>query len=447
MSDQITGLLERHTAFQHSRWDRWDYLALRQQPRVQAAEQQSLRDLGYSVVQDSFYCLAGCWPRPDTPLTAFWEQAAQSAGFAGLARTFSANTPAARQEAVLALAEQVHNRLQPQPAAPDEGSEENPDPPARPVTAEVSFAFDAEAVQRKVGAMEALAAFLTELRPGQRVPVAEELLRSDVDLRALAAFLGWSSRVVSGAARRGRAAAGELTGFGAAGWGDCVRPDEMLGVVDGEPTALARLAESALTTRKYVQQQPQGQGPVILLRDETGSMLDPDGAPLRTARAFEVALAVAFNREHRDLLAVAWSSRGTRSYAYGDPGLQAHLHAFLGGLTQIGQALQEAVRLARDYVAGADLLVVTDGLLQRLPTESTADFTARLSDSLHEFREMGGRCWVVVVLAASVPDSLLQSTLGWADGWVRLESLHAGVGLADLLTQVATRRAPSRQLL
>ena len=112
---------------------------------------------------------------------------------------------------------------------------------------------------------------------------------------------------------------------------------------------LQALADNSLTRRRFDADKPSGRGPVVLLRDESSSMgPECDWVRHRSALAFEMSLTEAFNREGRDLVSVAWSSKGTRVHVYGEPGLEEHLSSFLGGGTRIEEPLRRAVEIADD---------------------------------------------------------------------------------------------------
>lgn len=452
-------LNERTSAFTHSLWDRYEMLQLLATSRAaREADVASLRQLGYSTVQDAYYCLQGNQPKADTALTGFWQQATQIDAFAGLSRLFQDGGLAGKQEAVLELARAAGKCLQPDPNAkdanPDDGQRveeaqdlpEGDGQPAVVVARRAQFQFSDERPTERTRGIEALCSFL-DGRPADKLEVATQLAQAQtLDVKALAHMLGWATKVVSGASRKGRAASGEFTGYRLNHWSDRVRPDEMLGVADGNLGDMAKLAEGSLTNREYAQRKPLGKGPVILLRDESSSMTEQP-AQLQPSRSFEVALAHAFNQDHRDLISIAWSTRGIRTHTYGEAGLTQHLRAFLSGTTRIDAALTKALGMAQSYVAGADILIVTDGQLHSNPAETPAEFTARMTKQLAQFRERGGRVWMVVL--GQIDDNSLRQTSGWTDGWVRIDRLGTGHELTDLLTSVATRPvgSGSRQLL
>lgn len=274
------------------------------------------------------------------------------------------------------------------------------------------------------------------------------LIASRLDIGAFHKLLGFCCRVVRGASRRTRPGRDEMTGYGFSGWSESVVPQDQLAVARGDLDALARLAEGTLTRRKYSGYRAMGKGPVILLRDETGSMeWDVAGGFERTmgkhkqALALEVVLAQAFNKDKRDLVTVAWGMDELREHTWGDPAcdLKDHLLSFLrAGDTRIFCGLRRGLELAGEYVDGADILIVTDGGLS--DTRRVRGDEA-LQEELAAYRERGGRIWVVIIGKGTRPEGW-RKALPFADAIVSLSDLADGS--ADLEKVIAGMADRSR---
>lgn len=274
---------------------------------------------------------------------------------------------------------------------------------------------------------------------------ANELVDMDlISLKSLVNFLGWMRRVVKGARRRGKAAVGEFTGYRPGAWSSNTHPMEMGEVAKGNPVYLTRMVENQLTNRNFREDRPLGKGPVIVLRDESDSM-DSDSMVIdgktctlhQAALSFEVALATVMNKEQRDLVSIAWSAGDTRQYTYGEKGMDEHWGAFIGGGTRIEPALQKALEVAKEYVRGADMLIITDGDLQMDPRSSNHNWKQQNVEMLEEYRERGGRVWAIVI---NPKHQDVSHKLGWVDGWVTVQDVRAGEKVADMLEKMAADR-------
>ena len=306
----------------------------------------------------------------------------------------------------------------------------------------------AQAAAEEAEAVSTVYSFLHE--PVQnREARANELVELDlISLKSLVNFLGWMKRVVKGARRRGRAAVGEFTGYRPGTWGSNTHPMEMAEVAKGNPIYLTRLVENQLTNRTFKEDRPLGKGPVIILRDESDSMeqdrMTIDGKQCtlhQAALSFEVALATVMNKEKRDLVSIAWSSGDTRKYTYGEQGMDEHWGAFIGGGTRIEPALKMAMETAKEYVRGADVLVITDGDMQLDPRTTNHSWDAQHVEMLQEFRERGGRVWAIVI---NPKPGDVAHKLAWMDGWVTIQDMRAGEKVADMLEAMAADRIPAK---
>lgn len=281
-------------------------------------------------------------------------------------------------------------------------------------------------------------------KPNERLDAAISLFHV-VDAKYYARLLGWADRIVCGETHRIRASGGDLTGYSLDAWSDNVLPEEMLAVAEGQLPALAAVAESSLTVTTHEREDPAGRGPVVVLRDESGSMwvgqrekLDGNATSTngnhRDALSFEVSLAAVFNKQNRDLISIRWGTETRPPYVYGEPGLNKHLRSFLNSGTDLVSCIQAGIDAAHKYAKAADLLVITDA---RLGTEvgDAAEFSAKMRKLTQEFRAYGGRVWVLVVGTYSGAGAFLD---GWVDGWTSLEKIETSDGLADILRGMTT---------
>ena len=274
-----------------------------------------------------------------------------------------------------------------------------------------------------------------------------------IDMHGFDAMLGWASRIIRGASRRTKGGTSEMTGYSTNRWSDRTIPQEQLAVARGDLEALVRFAEGGLTERSYESWKPMGKGPVVLLRDETGSMAhsknrtDSSMAKHKQALSFEVVLADSFNKDGRDLITVAWGRNKTREHVWGDPAydLKDHLLSFLSAMmTNLYTALDRGLEIVQDYVDGADILVVSDGLISDAEAITSSDY---LQHKLDLFRDAGGRVWVVLI-GGNLDPSTWNEALPFADAIVSLDDLQAGnTDLAAVLDGMAARTTSKKRLI
>ena len=253
-----------------------------------------------------------------------------------------------------------------------------------------------------------------------------ERLAGKFDVKELAQFLGFAKRAVKGAHRRSDASTGEFTGYRNVEWADNLHPVDLIGIAKQDMHTLARMSEGALRSRKFEEQRAKGRGPVILCRDESSSMRYLDGVAHRQAQELEIALASAFNSDKRDLVSIAWNDKRTRTHVYGEGDATGHLNSFLSGGTHLSMVLREAVETATEYVAGADILILTDG---------EVGYDEEYEEIVKEYRKDGGRVWCILL------DGLNVDGMKWVDGLVSLDSLNCSETLGELITSMNTKRA------
>lgn len=442
MSNKSFDLLHRPGgSFHHETWDLYDYLGmLDYSSRLRTMDEQVAATSGRTIVQDAYFAIQGLEPRGDSPLGKTWKDAMGKPEFRELqqhARTDNDHMALA----VMGLARTVQNLISQAErtsgstfedrwaAAQDSGQE-------LPV-----IAFGAGQIEKVDDDAEATAAFVAAVGASLEGNASERFekgcaLAARIDVRAFADLLGWARTVVSGAARKHRGGTEELTGYRQNGWTARTVATEMLAVADGDLYTLAKLADNDLTNREYKSMKPQGKGPVILLRDESGSMDRADRHP--KAQAFELALADAFNREGRDLVSIRWSTYVADPYTYGTPGIERHLGSFFDGGTRPLEAIDKALEVADEYVPGADILILTDGSF--VAPEHTSRMAA---EKVADFKADGGRVWGVAFGDATERDAAI--SFGFCDGWVRVDHIGKGEKTAEILGAMAHRDAAGQK--
>jgi len=266
------------------------------------------------------------------------------------------------------------------------------------------------------------------------------MLAGQIDMKLFASILGGCSRVVRGVSRKTHGGTEEMTGYALSGWSDKVVAQDQLAVANGELQALVKVAENALSIKKHDSDRPLGKGPVVVLRDETYSMMYGGGVRHKQALAFEVALADVFNKDGRDLVTVAWGVSKTRTHTWGDPddSLKDHLTSFLGaGATKPYRGLIRGLDVADEYVGGTDILIVTDGRIDK-DNVTKIQNDAYIQGRFEQFRASGGRVWAVVVGEAD--SDTWKQALPFADGVVSIANISSDEGaILDVVSGMADR--------
>jgi uncharacterized protein with von Willebrand factor type A (vWA) domain len=201
--------------------------------------------------------------------------------------------------------------------------------------------------------------------------LAMQSLRQNPNLKDLADLLGWARQLVRTAWRNSPRARTELVGYKTRS----LQPEHMAGtewaaLLSGDETLEAdwqrRALDGAIRHREYDGKEEEGRGPLIIVRDESGSM---EGSPHALAVALEWALLEIARRDNRPFYSIPFSGRGQYDVWYaGDNDAQSlaeHLAHFYNGGTELFQPLTEAcevVRTVNDDQQRADILVITDGL-------------------------------------------------------------------------------------
>ena len=132
-------------------------------------------------------------------------------------------------------------------------------------------------------------------------------IRSNTQLRRIMELAG-RFRLLAQAKQRQKTLHGRDDVIGVTTGNDLERlcPSELsaLGDEDLELDALRRYLESSMLQRDYRAVEPQGQGPIVVIVDESGSMC---GDPVATAKAFALAMAWIARHQRRHIALVGFS--------------------------------------------------------------------------------------------------------------------------------------------
>ena len=222
---------------------------------------------------------------------------------------------------------------------------------------------------------------------------ALQVLAQNPNLKRLAELLGWARKMVRGEWRKSPHGKTEMVGYAT----HALQPEHMAGfeyaaLLSGDDTLhvdwLRRAVDGGIRHRRYAGQERQGRGPLVLVRDESGSM---EGDPHATAVALEWALLEICRRDRRDFYCIPFSGTGKfhvwQAPRPGQPdpqGLLDHLAHFYDGGTEPYLPLMKALELITDGDLRADVLMITDGSFGEPP----ADFLHQLA----EVKQAASRC-------------------------------------------------------
>ncbi|MCL4304231.1 MAG: hypothetical protein KJ077_51585 [Anaerolineae bacterium] len=216
-----------------------------------------------------------------------------------------------------------------------------------------------------------------------------ELMRKQPNLKLLAELLGWARQMVRAEWRKSPRGHVKMTGYHK----QPLQPSKMASfelarmVSPAEPIRQdwqRRAADNAVQHRQFEGESQEGRGPLVLVRDESGSM---QGGSHSLAVALEWALLEIARRDNRDFVSIPFSGSGQyqvwRAPKAGSPdvpGLLAHLGHFYGGGTEPYQPLRAALAEIEQNKLKADVLLLTDGDFAQPP----ADFLSRLAAAREE---------------------------------------------------------------
>lgn len=216
-----------------------------------------------------------------------------------------------------------------------------------------------------------------------------ELMRRQPNLQRLAELLGWARQMVRAEWRKSPRGHAQMTGYHK----QPLQPSKMASfelarmVSPVEPIRQdwqRRAADNAVQHRQFEGESQEGRGPLVLVRDESGSM---QGGSHSLAVALEWALLEIARRDNRDFVSIPFSGSGQyqvwRAPKPGKPdlpGLLAHLGHFYGGGTEPYQPLKAALSEIEQNKLKADVLLLTDADFAQPP----GDFLSRLAAARQE---------------------------------------------------------------
>lgn len=450
MRDLGRVLFPEPTSFPHvDNWTRFDLLnLLKYSPLLSSADEQNLINTGRSLVADAFYALSGQTPNGDDVLGANWSRLMAEPSFPKMPKDYQEQVAV-----VLSLAglitkqvfehqEEIVNQQDEQAAEQvQDGNLETGEMGSQPGDGEgqgivsIGQVIDAEEQGKE---MLKLARSLQGGIDGASPALVFDkamTLTTQFDLDLFANILGWAEQYAGGAARENREGSENLTGFCLGGWSDNVDVYDMIRVAQGDPTALIAFSEESLSNYEYDSQDPMGRGAVIVMQDQSTSMLETTWGgktKYQVALTMEVALASVMQEQRRDLMSMCWSDKVERydrentkcgivprvsTYTYGEPGIEQHLRTFLRGGTSIIPALEAAIKEAEQYAEPCDILIISD-------MEFNGDDATTRSQAeaiVEEYRANGGRVWGIFV-GSTKPT---EHQVGWMDGWVHSNKLTA----------------------
>jgi uncharacterized protein with von Willebrand factor type A (vWA) domain len=209
-------------------------------------------------------------------------------------------------------------------------------------------------------------------------------VRSDPALQRICELAGRFRRVAQSRQRR-KTLHGLDEVVGVEPGGDLARllPHELakLAVPELELETLRRLVERQTLCRDDQASEPVGQGPILVVVDESGSMA---GEPVHTAKALALALAWLARRQNRWCALIAYSGDSGERLLPLPPGrwnetaLADWLSEFLGHGSDLDVPIRELPRMSADLRAPAgvtDVILVTDAQV-RIPGSLRTPFLA-----------------------------------------------------------------------
>jgi uncharacterized protein with von Willebrand factor type A (vWA) domain len=212
-----------------------------------------------------------------------------------------------------------------------------------------------------------------------------DLMARQPNLQELAELLGWARRMVRAEWRKSPRGRTELTGYRK----QALVPSRMATAEMARMVSPAaairqdwqrRAVDNAIMHRQYEGESQEGRGPLVMVRDESGSM---EGAPHALAVALEWALLEIARRDGRPFVCIPFSGAGQseiwRAPEAGKPDMESllhHLGHFYGGGTEPYNPLAAALDVIEADDLKADVLLLTDADFASPP----ADFMERLDE-------------------------------------------------------------------
>lgn len=265
-----------------------------------------------------------------------------------------------------------------------------------------------------------------------------ELMKRQPNLQRLAELLGWARQMVRAEWRKSPRGHVQMTGYHK----QPLQPSKMASfelarmVSPAEPIRQdwqRRAADNAVQHRQFEGESKEGRGPLVLVRDESGSM---SGGSHALAVALEWALLEIARRDNRDFVCVPFSGPGDysvwRAPKVGQSdmaGLLAHLGHFYSGGTEPYGPLQAALSEIEQNKLKADVLLLTDGDFANPPAEFLRRLAAAREDEVARRGQKPVK--VVAVVIGSINrqvDLFCDKVVGVNDLLADREKLRAAVG-------------------
>ena len=228
-----------------------------------------------------------------------------------------------------------------------------------------------------------------------------EYLRKSPSLKLILESLGWAKALVTRERRKSTRGRQSFTHYKVQDLDlETLSPDELVSMIAFDPSSpiyldfLCRALDGDLLHAQFEGEDYAGRGPIVFLRDESGSMR---GARRATACALQLALMMEARKEDRRFISIPFSDIG--QFDVYDPGLKPdpkglidHLELAYGRGTEPYGPLTAAIELIREdpLMKTGDILCITDGQFGRPPEE----FLQRLEEA----REEPGLKLVTVVI-------------------------------------------------
>jgi uncharacterized protein with von Willebrand factor type A (vWA) domain len=207
-----------------------------------------------------------------------------------------------------------------------------------------------------------------------------EYIRASKYLRMILELIGWAKRMVSCERRKSKHGRERFTHFQIRDLDlETLAPQELVNLVAFAPGSdlhaefLCRALDGDLLHSYFEGDDHAGRGPMVFLRDESGSMR---GWQRAVSCALQLALMNEAHKEKRRFISIPFSGRG-QFYVY-DPGhnpdpieLLHHLEFTYGHGTCPYEPLLEAIRIIKEdgSMKSGDILVITDGAFSTPPEE------------------------------------------------------------------------------
>jgi len=186
--------------------------------------------------------------------------------------------------------------------------------------------------------------------------------------------------------------------------------------------AMRRLAESQSQCREMTGKQEQGEGPVVLCLDESGSMR---GNKIEHGKAFALALAWLAKHQNRWCLLAAFSSGADARVCILDPRrsneseLLEWITAFRGGGTSLSVPMKTIPtkywKVMPAAAGKADMILITDGIVEIDPVQAQffnkwkSENRVRMNSLLVECKEDDARMMRSISDEVAAIDSLSEN--------------------------------------